>query len=127
MFALFGNRQERPTHEALLMGALEAPSGTSAVVHKSWLGRVVDDVGRGRLARIVAGGATFVAVVAFALFFLLGKDEKAARQGATKFAAALVHNSPSSAPPGATRYVGGGRAHLGPVRRGRRGPAHHHR
>ena len=126
MFAMFGNKQGRPTDEALLIGTFEAPSGTTATAPKSGLRRVAGGIGWGGLARRVAGTATFVALIAFALFFLLGKNEKAARSGATTFAAALVHNDPNSAPPGATSYVTGVRAYFGPVTSATVIDAHNH-
>jgi hypothetical protein len=69
-----------------------------------------------RLKVVIFGGtAAFMAVVAVALLWSLGKSEKTARQAATQFAAALVHDDPGAAPPGAGDYVTGVRAHFGPV------------
>jgi hypothetical protein len=69
-----------------------------------------------RVALLELGGlAVFMAVVAVALFWLLGKQEQTARHGATQFAAAVVNNDPGAAPGGAGDYVRGVRAHFGPV------------
>jgi hypothetical protein len=78
---------------------------------------VPDALGVGRrLALLEFGGtAVFMAVVAVALFWLLGKQEQTARHAATQFAAAVVHNDPGAAPDGAGDYVTGVRAHFGPV------------
>jgi hypothetical protein len=78
---------------------------------------VPDSLGMSRrLALLEFGGtAIFMAVVAVALFWLLGKQEQTARHAATQFAAALVHNDPGAAPAGAGDYVRGVRAHYGPV------------
>jgi hypothetical protein len=46
---------------------------------------------------------------------LLSKEEQTARHSATRFASALVHNDPASAPPGAADYVGGVRHYYGEV------------
>jgi hypothetical protein len=69
-----------------------------------------------RLTVVILGGsAVFMALVALAVFWVLGKQEQTARQTATRFAAALVHNDPGTAPGGASDYVTGVRAHFGPV------------
>lgn len=50
-----------------------------------------------------------------AVFWLIGKNEHAARRAATRFAAALVHNDRHAAPDGAREYITGVRAYFGPV------------
>jgi hypothetical protein len=69
-----------------------------------------------RFTILLFGGiAVFSVVLSVALFWILGKSEKTARQATTEFAAALVHNDPGAAPPGAQEYVSGLRAYFGPV------------
>jgi hypothetical protein len=72
-------------------------------------------ISRRRLGLIVGATLTFTAAVAVVCLFLLGKEEQTARQSATKFASALVHDKPAAAPPGATEYVHGVRRYFGPV------------
>jgi hypothetical protein len=55
------------------------------------------------------------ALITGAVFFLIGKNEEAARNAAARFATALVHNDRHAAPKGAREYVTGVRAYLGPV------------
>jgi hypothetical protein len=72
-------------------------------------------ISRRRLAGILGSTLAFMAVVGVVLFVLLAKQEKTARQSATRFAAALVHDKPAAAPPGAREYVHGVRRYFGPV------------
>lgn len=65
--------------------------------------------------RLIFTLAVLLAVVAVAAYWQLGMKEKSARDAATRFAAALVHNDPGAAPPGAGDYVTGVRAYFGPV------------
>ena len=62
-----------------------------------------DNMHNARLALLGSGRVFVVIAVLFAaaagLFFLIsGKQEKTARDAATRFAAALVHNDPGAAP-----------------------------
>lgn len=69
-----------------------------------------------RKAALIAGATlTFIAVVSVVCLVLLGKEEKTARDSATRFAAALVHAEPARAPAGAADYVRGVREYFGPV------------
>jgi hypothetical protein len=72
-------------------------------------------ISRRRLGLIVGATLTFMAAVAVVCLVLLAKQEKTARDSATRFAAALVHDKPSAAPPGAADYVSGMRRYFGPV------------
>jgi hypothetical protein len=78
---------------------------------------VPDDLGMSRRRKLAILGTGAVVAVAFTaiLFWILGKSEQTARDASTRFAAALVHNDPSKAPPGADAYVTGVRAYFGPV------------
>jgi hypothetical protein len=60
-----------------------------------------------------------LAVATVVVMWLNGKSEKTARDAATRFAAALVHNDPGAAPPGADDYVAGVRAYFGAVKSAR--------
>jgi hypothetical protein len=60
-----------------------------------------------------------LAVATVVVLWLNGKSETTARDGATRFATALVHNDPGAAPPGAGDYVTGVRAYFGAVRSAR--------
>ncbi len=71
--------------------------------------------GKRKLFLIFLGAAMFASALAVTISWLNAKDSKGGHLGATKFAAALVHNDPSAAPAGASAYVGGVRAHFGPV------------
>jgi hypothetical protein len=71
---------------------------------------------RRMLFLIFGGTAAFMAVVAVAVFWLLGKAEESTRHASTRFATALVKNDPSAAPAGGADYVTGVRAYFGPVR-----------
>jgi hypothetical protein len=62
------------------------------------------------LALAIAFAATVTMVL-----LIHGRSEKTARDGAARFAAALVHNDPAAAPPGADAYVTGVRAYFGAV------------
>lgn len=122
---MFGRGGEKPTQQALLMGATDAPSATTVETKPSVsfnpiapeIGalRAVARLGRGRLALILIGAALFAGGLAFAINFLIAKDTNAARHGATAFAAALVHNNPQAAPQGAEQYVTGMRHYFGGV------------
>jgi hypothetical protein len=68
-----------------------------------------------RLVLILAGVGLFCAVVAFALFSLIGKDSKAAHNGATRFGSALVLGEPRLAPKGDADMVSGVRNYFGAV------------
>jgi hypothetical protein len=70
-----------------------------------------------RLRIVIFGGTAVViaVVVTVAGFWLSGKSEKTARHAATRFAAALIHNDPTAAPPGAGDYVTGVRGYFGAV------------
>jgi hypothetical protein len=70
------------------------------------------------LAGILLAVATAVAVWAN------GKSENTGRDAAARFAAALVHDDPGAAPPGAGDYVRGVRAYFGPVKSARMIGAH---
>jgi hypothetical protein len=72
-------------------------------------------ISRRRLALILGATASFMVVVAVICLALLGKEEQTARQSATRFAAALVHDDPAAAPPGAAEYVHSVRRYFGPV------------
>lgn len=72
-------------------------------------------ISRRRLALSLGATLAFMAVVGLVCLVLLGKEEKTARQSATRFAAALVHDDPAAAPPGAAEYVHGVRRYFGPV------------
>jgi hypothetical protein len=72
-------------------------------------------ISRRRLARILAATLSSMAVVGVVCLVLLGKQEHTARHSATRFAAALVHDDPAAAPPGAAEYVHGVRRYFGPV------------
>ncbi len=72
-------------------------------------------ISRRRLALILGATLAFMAVVGAVCLVLLGKEEKTARHSATRFAAALVHDDPAAAPPGAADYVHGVRHYFGPV------------
>ena len=119
---MFGRGGEKPTQQALLMGAFEAPVEPEPTVT---FNPIAPELGALRALRrrlntrwfvlIVVGGAIFVAGLAFAIDFLIGKDEKAARHGAGAFASALLHDDPQAAPPGADRYVTGVRHYFGDV------------
>jgi hypothetical protein len=80
-----------------------------------------ETVGMSRRQKLVVFGssAAFTAVIAVALFLILGRSEQTARDAATRFASALVRDDPSAAPPGARDYVAGVRAYFGPVRSAR--------
>jgi hypothetical protein len=62
------------------------------------------------LVTAVGGG-----LITAGVFWMLGVNEKAADGGATRFAAALVHNDPGAAPKGSRAYVTGLRAYFGSV------------
>jgi hypothetical protein len=64
---------------------------------------------------ILISAALFAGALAFAIQFLIAKDTNAARHGTNAFAAALIHNDPQAAPPGAEQYVTGVRHHFGDV------------
>jgi hypothetical protein len=68
-----------------------------------------------RKLAIFGGGAIVAVAFTVTLFWILGKSEQTARDASTRFAAALVHNDPSAAPPGADDYVTGVRSYFGPV------------
>ena len=72
-------------------------------------------ISRRRLGLILGATVSFMAVVAVVCLVLLGKKEQTARQSATRFAAALVHDDPAAAPPGAAEYVHSVRRYFGPV------------
>jgi hypothetical protein len=72
-------------------------------------------ISRRRLGLILGATVSFMAVVAVVCLVLLGKEEQTARQSATRFAAALVHDDPAAAPPGAGEYVHSVRRYFGPV------------
>lgn len=72
-------------------------------------------ISRRRLTLILGATVTFSLLVAVVCVVLLGKEEKTARDSATRFAAALVHDSPSLAPPGSADYVDGVRHYFGDV------------
>jgi hypothetical protein len=72
-------------------------------------------ISRRRLALILGATLSFMAVVGVVCLVLLGKEEKTARESATRFATALVHNDPAAAPDGAGDYVPGVRDYFGPV------------
>jgi hypothetical protein len=72
-------------------------------------------ISRRRLGRILGATLSFLAVVAVVCLVLLGKEEKTARDSATHFAAALVHDDPAEAPPGGAEYVHSVRRYFGPV------------
>ena len=72
-------------------------------------------ISRRRLALILGATLTFMAVVAVVCLMLLSKEEQTARDSATRFAAALVHDNPAAAPAGAADYVGGVRHYYGEV------------
>jgi hypothetical protein len=122
---MFGRGGERPTQQALLMGAMEAPSATAVetkpavsfnpVAPEMGALRALARLGRGRLALILIGAALFAGALAFAIQFLIAKDTNAARHGANSFATALVHNDPQAAPQGAEEYVSAVRRHFGDV------------
>lgn len=98
---MFGGKQDSSVMAAVLpeVGMLRQASGGS---------------GR-KLVLILAGVGILVATLALAIFWLLGKELKAAHQGATNFGAALVRNDPSAAPSGAAAYINGMRTYFGPV------------
>jgi hypothetical protein len=122
---MFGRGGEKPTQQALLMGAMESPSATAVDTKPSVsfnpiaaeLGalRALARLGRGRLALILIGAALFAAALAFAIQFLIAKDTNAARHGANAFATAVVHDDPRAAPQGAEEYVSGVRRYFGDV------------
>jgi hypothetical protein len=60
-----------------------------------------------------------LAVATVVVLWLNGKSENTARDAATRFATALVHNDPGAAPPGAGDYVAGVRAYFGAVKSAR--------
>jgi hypothetical protein len=66
-------------------------------------------------APVFVAAVVLLVVVTIAVAWLNGKSEKTARDAATRFAAALVHNDPNAAPPGAREYVSGVREYFGPV------------
>lgn len=72
-------------------------------------------ISRRRLTLILTATVTFSLIVTVVCFVLLGKEEKTARDSATRFAAALVDDKPAAAPPGAGDYVSGVREYFGPV------------
>jgi hypothetical protein len=81
---------------------------------------------RAQLKAMTAGWAVVFAVaavlmaVAMAVAFWVGAEsESKARDAATRFAAALVHNDPGAAPAGADDYVKGVRAYFGAVKSAR--------
>jgi hypothetical protein len=119
---MFGRGGEKPTQQALLMGAMEAttvepkPSVSyNPIAPEVGALRAVARMGRGRLALVLIGAALFAGALAFAINFLIAKDSNAARHGAGAFAAALVHNNPQAAPQGAEQYVTGVRQYFGDV------------
>jgi hypothetical protein len=67
----------------------------------------------GRLICVFA--AVSAAVIVGAVFWVIGKNEKAAGHAATRFAAALVENDPGAAPKGSPDYIRGVRAYFGGV------------
>jgi hypothetical protein len=68
-----------------------------------------------RLMLVIAGSVAFAAVLAVVILIWNAANESSARQATTRFGAALVHNDPASAPPGAADNVSGVRAYFGPV------------
>lgn len=60
-----------------------------------------------------------LAVATAVVLWLNGKSENTARDAATRFATALVHNDPGAAPSGAGDYVTGVRAYFGAVKSAR--------
>jgi hypothetical protein len=67
--------------------------------------------GRQILVYVVVSGTLIVGGV----FWMIGKNEKAAGHAATRFAAALVKNDPDAAPKGSPEYIRGMRAYFGAV------------
>jgi hypothetical protein len=59
----------------------------------------------------IASAAAIVGVV----FWGIARNEQAAADAATRFAAALVENDPDAAPKGSPEYIRGMRAYFGPV------------
>jgi hypothetical protein len=76
---------------------------------------LVRGLGRRRLIVAASAAVLCAAGLAFAIFFTLSISEKAARRASNRFATALVHDEPATAPPGAAEYVNGVRAYFGPV------------
>lgn len=72
-------------------------------------------ISRRRLALIVGATVSFMAVVGVVCLVLLAKEERTARDSASRFVTALVHDDASLAPPGAADYVSGVRRHFGDV------------
>jgi hypothetical protein len=72
-------------------------------------------IGGRRLILVIGGSLAFAAIIAVAIVVWNSANEKMARQATTRFGAALVHDDPASAPPGAAEYVRGVRAYFGPV------------
>jgi hypothetical protein len=120
---MFGRGGEKATQQTLLIAALDAPSATVEPKPPVSFNPIAPEIGALRALKrrvntrwfvlTVVGGAIFVAGLAFAIDFLIGKDEKAARHGAGAFASALVHNDAQAAPPGAEQYVTGVRHYFG--------------
>ena len=69
--------------------------------------------------RIFALAVVSAAVIVGTIFWVIGKNEKAAGHAATRFAAALVENDPGAAPKGAGEYIRGTRVYFGAVTRAR--------
>lgn len=78
--------------------------------------RLLRGIPRRWVVLIVAGSVAFVTAIAVVIFVWNSANENMARQASTRFGAALIHNTPNAAPPGAADYVSGVRAHFGPVR-----------
>src|SRR6185503_4317372 len=94
---------------------LPSPIGDRRMVRKSSTepGAVGSPPPSRRIAPMlaIASAAAIVGVV----FWGIGKNEQAAADAATRFAAALVENDPDAAPKGSPEYIRGMRAYFGPV------------
>jgi hypothetical protein len=86
-----------------------------AVPEATLIPRLLGRARRRSVVLIVAGSVAFVAAIAAVIFVWNSANEETARHATSRFGAALVHNDPKAAPPGAAEYERGVRAYFGTV------------
>jgi hypothetical protein len=111
---MFGEAEQQRSSGAQVVGGL-ARGGRSVLAWLSPELSLLGGVSRRFRFLLLGGSALFIATIAVAVSWQNAVNEKTTRHSATRFAAAVVHNDPGSAPPGAAPYVRGVRAYFGPV------------
>jgi hypothetical protein len=87
-----------------------------AVPELTLVPRLLRGTSRRWVVLIVAGSVAVVAAIAVVIFVWNAANENTARHASTRFGAALIHDDPNAAPPGAADYVSGVRAYFGAAR-----------